>query len=343
MKTAIAIDSLINRDDSIFLLELLLSLYPDSEIYTIAHKRGGVLGRIETRPIVSSFLSHKVSGLHHLAKNYWILPSAVEAIPLHKSIEKIMIISHGFIHGLKLPAHVDKYLYLLRSDLILKNQLGWQKIFSPYVENWRDKALTRFTKIAVSSESFKDQIGLPNAEVLIPTFKTEDYSFVRDEDHNFLFTHHLILTHGMNESEFKSIASHLLSSGEMIKVLGPDEKLKPVLSHPNLEFIGDHCEATVSLYSHQAKIVWDLSHSYFPSKAFGAFCTGRPAVVRDTPVNRELLLEGAYFISDSSDLKNLISQINHDYLSFDRKKLRRLGLKWNERLFKVKFKLFAGN
>ena len=81
MKVALCIDSLLTRDDSIFLLEMALNLFPNSEIYTIAHKQGAILGTIETRPIVSSFLTHKAKNLDVYKKNFWIMPSAVKVAP----------------------------------------------------------------------------------------------------------------------------------------------------------------------------------------------------------------------------------------------------------------------
>lgn len=343
MKTAIAIDSLLFRDDSVFLLELILSLFPETELYTMAHKQGSILGRIETRPIVSSFLTHKIKNFTDFKKNFWLIPSAIEGIPIHSSIEKVIILSRGYIHGLKLPHHVQKYLYILDWDLIDQKQLGWQKIFCPYVNNWREKYLNQFSKIAVSSEYLKHKIELPNAQVITPTFKTEDYSFVRDEDHNFNFTHHLIYTHGLDRSRFKSLVQNLLDKKETIRVLGPDEHLLSLRDEfPQIEFGGDHCEATNALYSHQAKVVWDLSLSYFPSKAFGALATGRPVVVLDNKINRELLIHGAFFLEDfsGSNILRTYQQTEDEYLSMDRKILRRLGLKWNERLFKSKMTRF---
>lgn len=337
MKTAIAIDSLLLRDDSIFLLELILNLFPDSEIYTIAHKQGGILGPIETRPIVSSFLTHKAKDSSVFKKNFWLLPSAVKAIPLHPSITKVIIISRGYIHGLNLPDHVEKYLYVLDWGLVDQNKLGFQKIFAPYVNDWREKALQKFPKIAVSSESLKQYIELPNAEVIYPTYRTEEYPFVKDEDHNFMFTHHLLYTHDLTVQEFRTISKILLEKGETVRVLGPDAHLESIKKEfPQIEFAGDHCEATSALYSHQAKAIWDLSQSFFPSKAFGGLATGRPVVVRDLKIQREFLKEGAYFVKDF--LETTIAQICHEiqegHLQVDRRTLRRLGLKWNERLFK---------
>jgi hypothetical protein len=344
MKTAIAIDSLLFRDDSIFMLELVLNLFPNSELYTIAHKRGGILGPVETRPIVSSYLSHKAENLSVLKKSFWILPSAVKGIPLHPSIEKVIVLSRGYIQGLNLPPHVDRYLYIFDWNLIDQSRLGfWQKLFVPHVNDWREKALTQFPKIAVSSEALKHELHLPNADVLAPTYRTEEYPFVTDENHNFEFTHHLLYTHDLTVPEFQSIAEFLLKKGETVRVLGPDEHLKnTVPANPALEFGGDHCEATCSMYSHQAKVIWDFSEAFFPSKAFGGLSTGRPVIVRDNAVNREYLTNGAFFAPDTSSgvLDNIYTQVETTYKQYDRRTLRRLGLKWNERLFKSRMVKF---
>ncbi len=341
MKTAICIDSLLLRDESIFLLELVLNVFPNSEIYTIVHKKGGILGQIESRPIISSFLTHKAKGPEVLKKNFWILPSAVKGIPLHPSIEKVIVLSRGYIHGLNLPEHVERYLYIYDWDLIEQKNLGWQRFFKAFVNDWREKALIKYPKIAVSSEAMKDELELPNAEVIAPTFRTEEYPFVKDEDHNFEFSHHLLYSQGLTPSEFESVASFLVEKGEMVRVMGPDQHLQHLKSkYPMIDFAGDHCEATAAMYSHQAKVIWTLEDLPFPSKAFGALCTGRPAVVLDRKVNREYLQIGAYFLKDLADLERVYGEIQSSALSFDRRTLRRAGLKWNERLFKSRMVKF---
>jgi hypothetical protein len=343
MKIALCIDSLIARDDSIFLLEMALNLFPNSEIYTIAHKRGGILGTIETRPIVSSFLTHKAKNLNVYKKNFWIMPSAVKGIPMHKSIEKVIVFSRGYIHGLKFPAHLKSYLYIVDWDLVDQGHLGWQKLFTPYVNEWREKTLTHYKKIAVSSQTLKENLYLPNAEVIQPTFRTEEYSFVKDEDHNFLFDHHLIYSHDLSLENFRSIVKVLIEKGETVRVMGPNEHLSVIKNEfPQIDFAGDHCEATSAMYSHQAKAVWDFSRNYFPAKAFGGLCTGRPVVVPDNAINREYLTSGAYFLKtfNENDINSLYIEIEGSFLSHDRRALRRLGLKWNERLFKSRMVKF---
>lgn len=343
MKTAIAIDSLLLRDESVFILELILNLFPHSELYTIVHKRGSILGPIETRPIVSSFLTHRAKNENVFKKNFWIMPSAVKAIPIHPSIEKMIILSRGYIHGLNLPDHIEKYLYILDWDLIKQKDLGWQKLFSSYVNDWREKSLTKYTNIALSSETLRERLELPNSIVIPPTFRTEDYQFVRDEDHNFSFTHHLIYTHGLEIPNLRKLIKFLSDKNETIRILGPDLHLDEIKKEfPQVEFGGDHCEATNSLYSHQAKVIWSLDNSFFPSRALGALATGRPVVVRDSKIQREYLSQGAYFLKDFEDssLRLAYERSDNEYMSLDRKSLRRLGLKWNERIFKTRMAKF---
>jgi len=345
MKTAIAIDSLLKRDEAIFLLEMVLNLFPDSEIYTISHKQGNILGTIETKSIVSSFLTHRTKDVSVFVKNFWLVPVAVKGIPLHPSIQKVIVISRGYIHGLNLPPNIERILYILEWDMIDQKKLGLQKIFCPFVNDWREKALIKYPKIAVTSQTLKTYLELPNAEVIEPTYRTEEYPFVRDEDHNFVFTHQLLYTHDLTAQEFECIVKVLLGKKEMIRVLGPDQHLEYLKkSYPQVEFGGDHCEATNALYSHQAKAVWDFSKSYFPAKAFGALATGRPVVVRDLPINREYLTMGSYFLSSFSTeaLEKVYAEVEASYVSLDRKVLRRLGLKWNERLFKSRMVSFLG-
>jgi hypothetical protein len=345
MNTAICIDSLLLRDDSTFLLELVLMIYPNSEIYTIAHKQGGILGQVETRSIVSSYLTHKVGKKDIFQKSFWILPSAVKGIPLHASINKVIVLSRGYIHGMNLPAHLEKELYILEWDFVDQEKIGWQKMFAPFVNDWREKALRQFPRIAVSSEALKKQLELPNAEVIGPTYRTEEYPFVRDEDHNFSFEHQLVYTHGLSENDFRSLVKTLLSHNETVRVMGPfDHLLRVKEEFPQIDFAGDHCEATSAMYSHQARAIWDFSKGFFPARAFGALAIGRPVVVSDSLENREYLKDGAYFLGGftAPEIESLYQHVNNTYLSFDRKVLRRLGLKWNERLFKSRMVKFLG-
>lgn len=346
MSTVFAIDSLLLRDQAIFCFELLLQRDNNGPLLTLAHKQGAILGTVEFHKIFSSFLARKIEKPEDVVKNFWILPSGAKSLELPPETTELVVFSRGYIHGLKVPSNIKSSLYIYEWDtLIDQNKVsGFQKFFKAFVNDWRLKSLKQFKNIAVSSENLKKQLGLPNAHVIPSTFKTEDYSFVKDEDHNFMFSHTLIYTYGLTEAELDLIFNVARSKNHMVKMMGPDTHLDALKKkYPEVEFIGDHCEATASMVSHQAKAVCDFSVSAFPARAFGALCNGRPAVVKDSAVYREFLPENtSFFVSEinTHEIGNLFDSIDSKYLQYDRRALRRAGLKWNERLFKSKMRHF---
>ena len=346
MSTVFVIDSLLSRDQGIFCFELILQRDNNGPLVTLAHKQGGVLGTIEFHKIFSSFLTTKIKEGKDFLKNFWIIPSGAKSLKIPSEATEIVVFSRGYVHGLNLPSNIKTSLYIYEWDSFVdqENVSGLQKFFKAYVNDWRKKSLQKFDHIAVSSEHLKNKLNLPEAKVIPPTFKTEDYTFVKDEDHNFLFSHTLVYTYGVSEEELDLLFSVARNLNHMIKVMGPDLHLENLKKkYPEVEFIGDHCEATASMVSHQAKAVCDFSVSSFPSRAFGALCNGRPAVVKDSAVYREFLpQDSSFFLSDwkKETLENLLKTIDEKYLQFDRKILRRSGLKWNERLFKSKMRHF---
>ena len=123
--------------------------------------------------------------------------------------------------------------------------------------------------------------------------------------------------------------------------MGPDENYGDLKQHKNFEFIGDHCDATTAAMTHDARAVWSLSEAPFPAQALGALACGRPAVVLDLPINTEVLPTEAVWVV-KKNLEEALDTADRNYLSSDKKVLRRLGLKYNERLFKNQFRAWAG-
>lgn len=346
MSTIFAIDSLLSRDQAIFCFELMLQRDHEATLVTLAHKQGGILGHVEFHRVISSFLARKVTDLKGLLSNFWILPSGAKSLQIPQEAKELIVFSRGYIHGLQLPKNTKSSLYIYEWDTYLNpaQVTGFQKFFKAYVNDWRLKSLRQYKNIAVSSEYLKQKLGLEHAQVIPPTFKTEDYTFVKDEDHNFMFTHTLVYTYGLTENQLDLLFNIARQMNHTLKIMGPDDHLSALKTkYPEVEFIGDHCEATASMVSHQAKAVCDFSILPFPARAFGALCNGRPSVVVDTTVNREFLpADFNFFIKEwnPETLQSLLQEIDSKYLQFDRKVLRRAGLKWNERLFKSKIRHF---
>jgi hypothetical protein len=120
-----------------------------------------------------------------------------------------------------------------------------------------------------------------------------------------------------------------------LKCVGPDEDYLRFKNDPsyNIEFVGDHCAATSAALTHEARAVWCLNEDLFPEAALGAICCGRPVVVYPKASIKELIpTEVGWYVDKPLDV--IFSEVEQGYLSVDKKLLRRIGLKYNERLFK---------
>lgn len=337
MKVAFAIDFLLERNQEVFLLELLLAGFPDAEIYTLAHAKGKILGRIENHKIISSPLSRFVQSYGHLKKTSWMIPSALKQLKVAPEVDKLIILSSGWAHAIDSGPRTERFVWLSHFSE-LTNLFGWKKIFKFHHQGVQFGRLKREKNLAFSSQWLMNDLALPG-RVIYPGYKTEDFHLVADEIHTGIYTHHLVLLKGADAKLVKSLAEAALKTQTPLKFVGPDEEYGDLKQAKNFEFIGDHCDATTAAMTHDARAVWSF-RSGFPAQALGALACGRPAVVLDTPENHEVLSTDAVWFYNN-DMPSLLAQVDQRYLSADKKVLRRLGLKFNERLFKNQFRAWA--
>ncbi len=341
MKVAFAIDFLLERTPEVFLLELLLQGFEDAEIYTLAHAPGKILGRIETHRIHSSPLSRLISSGKKLSELAWMVPGAAKQLTSASDVDKLIIISSGWAHTIESSGKTERYVWLYDFNPKQLRLKGWRKFFGFYHQDFKFKALEREKHRAFASFELEKLLGHEGAPIIYPGFKTEDYHLVPDDQHPGLYSHHLVI---LNEAEPAMVREFFKLTAERnipVKCVGRDEQYeseKKNFSH--VEFIGDHCAATTAALTHGARATWVFAETNFPVSAFGSLCCGRPVVVRDTPLHREVLKEGVWFMD--RPLAELLETVERDYLSPDKKLLRRTGLKYNERLFKNQIRLWSG-
>lgn len=175
------------------------------------------------------FLLERSLILRALLSNFWVLPSGAKSLQLPEGTTELIIFSRGYVHGINVPKNIKTSVYVYEWDTYLNSSKvsGFQKFFKPYVNDWRLKSLAQFDHIAVSSEVLKKNLGLSNAQVIAPTFKTEDYTFVKDEDHNFLFSHTLVYTYGRTEEELDLLFEVARELKHNLKIMGRFSSGKP--------------------------------------------------------------------------------------------------------------------
>ncbi len=344
MKTAFAIDFLLERTPEVFLLELLLAGHEDADIYCLAHASGMLQGEVERHRIISSPLSRFVRAPADLPGKAWLLPSAARQVVVAPDVDELVIISSGWAHAFRSGPRTARHVWMYRWDDPATRPAGWQKFFRFHHERAKRAALSD-GEVAFSSRWLADSLGRAQAPVLAPALKTEEFFVVPDDKHPGTYPHHLVMLEGTDPAWVRALIGAARAAGAPLKFLGQDDEYaaEKALGDPLLDFVGDHCEATTAAFTHGARAVWALGEGPFPAEALGALCCGRPVVVRDTPVNREFLgPDGVWYADAIANLGTLLARVERDYLGADKRVLRRHGLKWNERLFKSQLRAFAG-
>jgi len=231
MKVAFAIDFLLERNQEVFLLELLLAGFPDAEIYTLAHAKGKILGRIENHKIISSPLSRFVQTYDHLKQSSWMIPSAIKQLKITSDVDKLIVLSSGWAHAFESNSSTERFVWL--SHFSDKTALsGWKKVFKYHHQNLQLQSLKHEKNLAFSSQALKNDLGL-EGRVIYPGFKTEDFHLVSDEIHTGIYTHHLVHLKGVDSGLVRELSHAALKSDIALKFVGPDEKYSDLKQHKN--------------------------------------------------------------------------------------------------------------
>ncbi|MBL7663936.1 MAG: hypothetical protein JNM93_02295 [Bacteriovoracaceae bacterium] len=314
MKTVIAIDTLIERDDSIHYLELMLHMFPEAEIYTLVHCQGKIGGNIESHKIHSTFLSHMVKSKTDFRSKLWLVPGAIKQLAIPSDVEQIVVISCGYIHRLATSEKIKRINYFYRYNFT-EDILGLfvRKLFAPFLAKWigQDIPGNNFY-CSQSIKKFYPYAG----EVLPPVVRTDDFPLFEAQ------------------ATIENQITIMLDENDVTT----EEKLKPLFANHNLSLIRVNpmkCDGDFAAALKVSSAFIDLRQQDLPYKCLQAFAAGRPVMAIENDFSREFLTtSGALFIKSKNDIANALPSFLNFKNNVDSKFLRREALKYNGRIFK---------
>ncbi len=130
-------------------LEAILDIYPDSEIFTLLHNPGSVSEKIESHPIHTSFVN-RLPGKSTRYRHYLpLFPTAIELFDL-KAYDLILSTSHCVAKGVITPPHAlhiaylhtpMRYVWDMYPEYFGPGQTGWLSgklipLFANYLRIW---------------------------------------------------------------------------------------------------------------------------------------------------------------------------------------------------------------
>lgn len=334
IKVAIVVDEITHRDNSIYLLENLLTLFSEAQVYTLLHRPKKVLGQLQRTKVTSSFLSRVLGEDEELSDRPWLLPPALNSFNFSENIQLIISLSSGWAHAISVPSSAKHLSIICDWKKIARDKTPfWKKIFLPYSEKLRRKKLQKLDKLFVINQALNGELNI-EAEKIKAAFKTDDYFFIPDDQFQNVYAHYFCYCDDLSVEEARSIIETVKELDEKVLFFGEDKHLESLKTESNhYVFLGDQCAGDASHHMAYVKAVICPEKSYFPEKALGALTCGRPVILEDTLANRDYLSEEVALFGE---LTEKIKEMESKYSQFDRHALRRQGLRFNARLFKAK-------
>lgn len=297
----IATDFLIDPTHQSLSMELMLQVFPQAEILCLAHQRGRVGGRVESRTIHSSFLSHRIKNKKQIKKNQFLIPSALNAMKIPSSVELIVFLSQGWIHGLECSCP--------RIDLKISQAKIQSKLFKKYLYRWLKLKKRDF--IAID-----------------PPARLADYPYISTEELTAIQNQILWMGEKWPTPDFENRVKSWCSSKNLEFVIQTRQEGKG---------ISFSCEATqAKLFSHSVAVI-DETANDFSEQGVGALAMGIPVLYSNSNKKRYFLEEGTLHYESSDELIQSLEKLFQGEWKMNRGQMRRTALKYNGRRFKSEF------
>jgi len=349
-KVAITCDHLLVRNHYTEIIEVLCEIFPEAPIYTFAHKKGAILGRIEQRKIHSTYLSHKVNTIDEFYAHSSKLPLLAKHHFVSCQYDYIINVSAGLSQGFKKCESTKQitYLYDFGFEGKVKKSL-MQKLAHPWFLNYAITSFKNADTLYVARENLKQDLievlKREDVSVMYPPFKLSDYSLFPKA----MFPHHFLLidVEDLNRDEASLVMDFLQSHHLKFQFIGPDSHLEALKqlemekSEPRKDlFFGERCSGEHAPVLAASKIYINFKGRAFPKLAFATLAVGRPVMIESCHASW-FKGDGVFYFDQNKSmldkchqLIDLMQSTSLDEDSFDGQKLRSQVQFYHETKFK---------
>lgn len=328
MKVVVSCDALVARNSTVEVVENILSLYEDAEIYTIVHHEGRILGPVEQRRIQSTYLTNMIKEELPFGDEWWkkamLIPGALKNLTIPCSVDLLINVSSGFSQGFAKCEGVYQITYLAENKFLERRPKFWrERIFRAYLENWASKSMKQANELWVTHEKsfefWKDKH--PNVKIMSPFFKATDFPLFPEATRKAFPKDFFCLdAESLNQEQAEKLVKSLKADNLKFKFVGNDDHLNGLKEQESEgTFYGARCAGELAPLLAACRGFLSFQSVGFPVRAVEALSTG-------TPVWMPKESEGHYFLEGEGvlgreeglgDLPRLFEKMAH----FDPKKL----------------------
>ena len=276
MKVVVSCDAIVDRDYYLEIVEAVLDVLGDqTELYTLVHNQGRVVGPIEQRKIHSSFLTNTTKTWNELLENNYLVPSACKNLYISCENDLVINISRGFSHGLK-KCEKSKQITFVVDDINAKPRKRTikEKVFGMFVRNFQKKLLTQADELWVSTLDIIPRSYRSKARVVHPPVRLTDYKILPESMQSLDYI--LINAESLDIEKARSIRDNFINAKIKFKFVGKDDHLKDLKDENPQYFFGSRCGGEMGSLLAGCLYLIDFDSDVLPIWALRTMATGRP-------------------------------------------------------------------
>jgi len=355
MKVAIVADWLTNMGGAERVIETLLELYPDADVFTTVYNPDNMSATFHKREIKTSFLQY-IS----LARKNWkmflpFLPMAIENLDV-SDYDLVISSSSSIAHGVITKAdtlHVcychnpmryiwdgcHEYINKSKYNKLLKTIIPY---FLNYIRVWDYFSSDRPDYYIANSKFVKKKIKKyfkQESKVIHPPVDTGMFCPAEDDKIGDYF---IVLSRLVHFKKVDFVVRAFSKLGLSLKIIGtgPEEKYLKEIAGPSVDFLGHISNDKLGKLLQRCQALIFPQEEDFGITPVEAMASGRPVIAYKAGGALETVVEGitgTFFEKQDADcLMDTIRKF--DAHAYNKKLLRKHAMKFNKTRFKKEIK-----
>ncbi len=358
MKIAIVHDWLTGMRGGEKVLEAILDIFPEAEIFTLIYNKEKISEKINKRKIHTSFLQ-KIPGIFKSYRNFLpLFPAAIESFDF-SNFDLIISSSHCVAKGIKKPKNIKhfcychtpmRYAYDQFDNYFSEKKNGKVKYFlikkiMPFLKKWDIKTASRVDFFIANSENVRNRIKKyynREAEVIYPPVDTD--FFTPDEKlkrEDFYLMVGALVEYKNPDFVVKIFSEKLKDKKLIITGNGPMLDYINKIKGENVSVYQDVKDEEIRDYYRRARAFIFAGEEDFGMTMVEANACGIPVLALNKGGALEIVKEGEtgeFFNGSEEDFILKLEKI--DKKLYDIKAMRENALKFSKEKFKLKFSEF---
>ena len=356
MKVAIIHYWFVNWRGGEKVIEALLDLYPNADIYTHVYDEKATESRLKGKKINTTFINSLPAAKKHYQKYLPLMPMALEQLDL-RDYDLVISSESGPAKGITVAPdslHVCychspmRYVWDMYPDYLASTGKFTKLLMRPlihYLKMWDRLSADRVDHFIANASFIEKRINKfyrREASVIYPPVEIEEFIY-KEEKEDF----YLVLGQLTPYKRADLVVDAFLKNGKKLVVIGTGEQYASLKekSNDNISILGRQDWSECKKYLSNAKALIFPGVEDFGMVPVEAMASGTPVIAFAKGGALETVVDkvtGLYFYEQTVDkLNDCISDFEENYLSFDCKEIRAHAKKFSKSNFKENFKLFV--